>query len=151
MEFVKDRTLAPGDIVHVYKNLNRECFSIKNKKTGLVVAYCQSCTITNAKFHVSASGLLRVRSKQVRAVMAWVEGVFVQADEEKPEAVFASAAAFHVGYFNPYKTDTFIDEGAGTPVHRAAIAHFANDRVLFAQQEREEQLSLFTWGDTDGH
>lgn len=39
LEIVKNRKLEQSQEVSVYRNLNRKCFSIKDKKTGLVCAY----------------------------------------------------------------------------------------------------------------
>ncbi|WP_145949581.1 hypothetical protein [Paenibacillus sp. Y412MC10] len=123
MELVKGRTLEAGDLVHIYKNLNRDCFSIKNKKTGLVVAYVQSATLKDAKFHVSKSGRQRVLDKQVRSVHAWVEGIFIAGDHPKPVRVSK------VIYYNPYRTETFIFEESGQAVLAASYAHCENNRV----------------------
>ncbi|WP_240416543.1 hypothetical protein [Paenibacillus periandrae] len=127
MEIVKERTLNEGDVVQIYKNLNRDCFSVKNKTSGLVVAYVQTATIRIAKFHVSKKGRQRVLDKKVRSVHAWVEGFFVAGESEKPSSV-----TFHTGYYNPYKVDTFINEHTRKTVLTAELAYFANDRVYYA-------------------
>ena len=60
LEIVKDRTLVSGQEVSVYRNLNRKCFSIKDKKTGLVCAYADKFRIENVKCKVLEAGRQRV-------------------------------------------------------------------------------------------
>jgi hypothetical protein len=122
---VKDRQLVKGQIVQVYRNLNRDCFSIRDKKTGLVVAYCNTATIQNAKFVVSATGHARVLKTGVRSVHAYIEGAFLSAGEEKKEH-------YQRGYYNPFKTDQFIHEDTGEPIEFAKIAHCQDTRVYFS-------------------
>ena len=60
LEIVKDRTLVSGQEVSVYRNLNRKCFSIKDKKTGLVCAYADKFRIENVKW---------IRHKWMKSIM----------------------------------------------------------------------------------
>ncbi|GGG18214.1 hypothetical protein [Paenibacillus abyssi] len=126
MNCIKGRSLHPGDRVQVYLNLNKgSCFSIRRKKTGLVLAYADSVTIQNAEFKVSSKGRARVIASGVRAVHAYVEGEFLAADGPAPPHVV------NVGYYNPFKTEYFIDECTKERVERSQTAHCQNRRVYF--------------------
>lgn len=124
MENIKGRELKSGDIVQIYKNLNRDCFSIRSKATGLVLGYCQTALIADARYVVSEKSRQRVLERQVRSVHAFVEGMFLEADQAMPEGLYT-------GYYNPYKTATFIDEESGEQLHESLIAYFENTRVYY--------------------
>jgi hypothetical protein len=121
---VKDRILNPGQLVQVYRNLNRDCYSIRDKRTGLVVAYCSSATLSDARFVVSGTGRARVLKTGVRSVHAYIEGPFVSAEGTKD-------AFSKVGYYNPFVTETFIDEQTSLPITNSKIAHCQDTRVYF--------------------
>lgn len=72
LEIVKDRKLEQSQEVSVYRNLSRKCFSIKDKKTGLVVAHADKFRIENVRCKVSEAGrqhVLRKKQKNVHAVL----------------------------------------------------------------------------------
>jgi hypothetical protein len=104
MESVKGRHVSPGDWVHIYRNLNRDkSLSIRSKKTGLVVGYCQNVQLEDATFHVSAKGRAAVLQKQIRSVLAWIEARLVSVDLD-----VADVQGQICVYYNPYNTETFM-------------------------------------------
>lgn len=121
---VNDRELFEGQVVQVYRNLNRDCFSIRDKKTRLVVGYCMSVTLTNARFVVSAPGHARVIKTGIRTVHAYVEGEFISAENDKKDY-------YDIGYYNPFKTEKFIQENTGKLLEFASFAHCQGTRVYF--------------------
>lgn len=125
MEFLNNCPISIGQKVMVYKNLNRNCFSIKDPKLGRVIGYAMSVTLRNSIFRVSMAGRNRVLRDRRRNVHAVVVGEFVCVDESIP------AAANRVAYYNPYLTETFIDEHTKEPLSKAAIAHCQEKRVYF--------------------
>ncbi|MGF7036075.1 hypothetical protein J2T17_007126 [Paenibacillus mucilaginosus] len=125
MKLVKDRQLQEGEIVQVYQNLNRDCFSIRSKKSGLVLAYAETVTLRNASYKVSERSRQRVLSSRVRNVHAFVEGEFVTADSPTP------AGVGQIAYYNPYTTDHFYNEQTRQPVRYTEIAHCQEKRVHF--------------------
>lgn len=96
----------------------------KDKKSGLVVDYCDSATVSNARFIVSVAGHARVRRTGIRNVHAYIEGEFIAVDEEKKDY-------YITGYYNPFKTEKFIQENTGAPLEIAGIAHCQDTRVYF--------------------
>ena len=128
LETVEDRSLLPGDKVQVYKNLNRSCFSIRSKKTGLVVAYADTVTLSDVIYKVSEAGLQRVLKTGIRSVHAYIEGIFMVADLKAPPA-----GANQLAYYQPFTTDHFHVEGSATKVHHSKIAHCQNRRVFFEE------------------
>lgn len=68
--------------VRVYRNLNKDCFSICDKKTGRVIAHEQSVMLTDVKFVVRQAGWQRCVKEKRKNVHAWVEGNLVIDPEE---------------------------------------------------------------------
>lgn len=127
MESVKGRSIAPGDWVHVYKNLHAGALSIRCKKTGLVVAYCDSVRLDDVVFHVSSKGRERVLENKVRSVHAWVEGRLVDVDFILTPCDLSQLKRV---YYNPYKTKSFVIEADPIQeVHSALHAIVSGDRV----------------------
>jgi len=60
MEYTKGRKLEEGQRIRIYMNRSDSVFSIADHKSGLVVAYAQQVTVSNATFKVRESGRQRV-------------------------------------------------------------------------------------------
>lgn len=125
MDFVKGRTLENGQPVQVYKNLNRDCFSIQDKKTKLVVAYADTVTVRNANFVISEAGRQRAIRDNRRNVHAYVQGEFFISDQDIP------LEAVKVGYYNPFKTDKFINEDTNEVIEQSYLVHCQESRVHY--------------------
>ena len=57
----KDKTLRAGDRIEVYRNLHKDCFSVR--KNGIVVKYInddESLHLTDVKFVVQPAGHAKV-------------------------------------------------------------------------------------------
>lgn len=63
--------------VFVYKNLHKDCFSVRSVETGRVIAHVASLQIRNAIFKVSRKGRERVVSELRKNVHAGIEGELV--------------------------------------------------------------------------
>ena len=76
LKIIKECGLKHGKSVSVYRNLSRKCFSIRDKKTGLVVAYADGFRIENAKCKVYESGRHRVLKNKQKNVHAMIDGIY---------------------------------------------------------------------------
>lgn len=114
------RPIEIGEKVFVYRNLNRQCLSIKSMKSKLVIAHVQGIQLDDVKLKVSA----KVRDKVRR---------------EGKKYVHAGAVGFVKGFdipdtncqrvtYNPYVNDTFVDT-AGAPVFSAPEAYVGTSGV----------------------
>jgi hypothetical protein len=114
MEMVKERTLEAGQMVFVYFNLHKKLFSVKDVKTGLVVAHTNQIELKDATFKVSEAGRQRVLREKKKNVHAGVAGYFVGADFETAEGMTQLT-------YNPYKYDSFVvKESEQVKVKRAS-------------------------------
>jgi len=127
---VKGRTLVAGQVVEVYFNLHKKVFSIKDKKTGLVVAHAPIVNLTHASFIVSEAGRQRVIKEQRKNVHARVVGTYRPLHDEQG-VYFKAPHGMRDAYYNPYKTETFVDKETGTPIHGASNVYCTNKQVLY--------------------
>lgn len=126
MQIVKDRQLEPGQRVHVYYNLHQGGYSIKDKKTGLVVAYASNVLISKCVFKVSESGRRKTVEERRKRVHAFVEGDFIQADESHDIQHMDKV------YYNPYQTASFTVVDDGSHVIKSPLV-YCIDKVCYAE------------------
>lgn len=129
----EDRKLEAGDKVAVYKNLHKNCFSVQNVKTGLVVAYADCITLVDVTFKVNQKGRARVRFEGRKNVHAFVVGTY------QPDYEFNLEADSSVVTYNPYyppleDTGYFYDKQTFEPVHSAKeVTFLASGRVYYTK------------------
>ena len=120
--------IDPTKKVRVYRNLHKNCFSVK--QGGLVRCHADHVTLEDCKFIVSKAGQERVRDEGRKNVHAFVEGVLVNTreaddivDGTKSDAeVYAGKSDWQQAYYNPYTCDTFINQYDGSPLETARFA-----------------------------
>lgn len=102
---------------YVYRNLNKDCFSVKLR--GKVIDWPTCFEMHNVDFKVSEAGQKRVREQQHRNVHAYVcsEDYKKLNFEESYEAI--NREIYTQVTYNPYDLDTFINCETGEPIHHA--------------------------------
>jgi len=112
--------------VHVYRNLTKGCWSIKDAKTGRVVNHADNLKIYNAKFVVQKGGQERVRREKKKYVHAYVSG-------ETDVSMNWGGVGQQVTY-NPYTHDMFMcgDEPADNVY---SMVSFGDSGKVFAYEE----------------
>jgi hypothetical protein len=90
-----------GRKVDIYWNVNRACYSVRERANGTtkVIAHVSAVTLADARFVVSEAGRLRVLRERRKNVHAFVRGTIT--------AVEPAGAGVAVRY-NPYKGATFM-------------------------------------------
>jgi hypothetical protein len=104
--------LPPNTLMHVYRNLNRACWSIRLR--GKVIGHVGSLTLQNVTLIIQKAGQTRVRVTGQKNVHAYARGKLSKAN--------AATTAIRARY-DPRTRDTFELED-GTPVHGCALATF---------------------------
>lgn len=122
IETFKGRELQQGQRVKVYFNLHTHLFSVKDLKTGLVVAHGDNILLEGIQFKVSKAGRAKVLREKKKNVHAYVIGNFVKAEE-------GTSKEFKSAYYNPYKVDSFVDADTGSKLSVADVAYLSNKRV----------------------
>lgn len=109
--------LSPAK-VFVYFNLIKKVFSIKDIKTGLVIAHSSDIYLYDVEFKVSEAGRQRVLKTKRKNVHAGVSGFILNAKMKLP----------YKASYNPYKYSSFVDVDTKNPIYKASIAHlYVND------------------------
>jgi len=100
--------LQDGDRVEVYRNLHKDCFSIR--KNGRVVDYRyndEQLTLVDVKFAVQPAGRVKVLRERKKNVHAFVRGT----------VSFNSPVAHQeLVSYNPYKGDSFFTTFGGNRI-----------------------------------
>jgi hypothetical protein len=107
---------AHGRKVFVYFNLHKKLWSVKDIKTGRVVAHAKAVAVDQPVFKVSEAGRQRVIAEQRKNVHAGVVGT-LNADHTN----FAGEGLSRVSY-NPYRFGHFYETGTNNPVRRGGRA-----------------------------
>lgn len=111
------RTAPVGTRVMAYRNLHKGCWSLKNLRTGRVVAHLDEVFISDALFRVSEAGRQRVIREQAKNVHAGVVGVV---SPTPGGGVFALRRGVR---YNPYQAATFLTVSDGAPISGAPLVH----------------------------
>jgi hypothetical protein len=109
--------------VDVYRNLAKNCFSIRECKTRLVIAHVQTTTLHNAKFIVSEPGRQRVLKERRKNVHAYVRGWWKQGQAAPMPPVQEVS-------YNPYKFPYFYKKDDNSAVYLSPWV-FLHDNKIF--------------------
>lgn len=99
----------------VYRNLLHKCVSVR--EGGKVTARVQNVLVRDVEFRVKPAGVLRIRARGQREVVAYAKGTVEYMSDDTPAPLPANAQRV---CFNPFQHDTFVLED-GTPVHFADV------------------------------
>lgn len=115
--------------VYVYRNLHKNCFSIKalqGPMKGKVIGHTDEVHLTDVEFRVSEKGRQRVLREKKKYVHAGVVGLIASPYDAPPDDTVSVR-------YNPYETETFILANSNEPVYRAAYAKLTNNRIYICQ------------------
>lgn len=100
--------------VDIYRNLNKDCLSVKSLESGLrygtVISHEQKVHIQSPKFVVQDSGRQRARESGVRNVHAFVRGEW----DESEKIVCGEPVTY-----NPFEYEHFVHAELKEPVKSA--------------------------------
>ena len=71
--------------VRVYKNLHKDCYSIQDAKSRLVIGYAAKFLLEGVEFKVSEAMRQKVIETGQKNVHAMMEGVLIAVKGEKPD------------------------------------------------------------------
>lgn len=111
--------------VEVYRNLHRNCYSIK--QDGLVKAHAEHITLDNCTFHVNEVGRDRVRKTKRKEVHAWIKG-YISEYTDLPSSELNRI------YYNPYKNDHFMHRVEIGPMSATFCEIVKTDRVALVPE-----------------
>ncbi len=131
--------------VFVYRNLHQNCWSVKSKETGRVIAHADEVQLSGVEYKVSQAGRDRVLREKSKNVHAGLVGTLVDYDPlgghvpTYPGASFSSdpwakpgpADPVNVTY-NPYKYSQFVVKHSEEPIAKSDTAILRADRQVMA-------------------
>jgi len=132
--------LKYGDKIEVYRNLHKNCFSVRHK--GKVVGYLhdnEQLALTNVKFVVQPAGRAKVLRENKKNVHAFVRGDYVGYENNLIEEMYFGKFEdldFYAVSYNPYKSDKFVVKETGKPIESNSEALIRGGKVLLYQDRR---------------
>lgn len=112
--------------VEVYKNLHRDCFSVR--QGGIVRFHTEIVCLKDVTYKVSEAGRQRVLREKRKNVHAFVVGKICHSQEVIKET-FPFPAAWVT--YNPYKNDSFYVIGDGEKIKKSQYADlYKNEPIL---------------------
>ena len=102
--------IDPTKRCQVYRNLHKNCFSIR--QGGLVVGHAEKIILRDCRFLVQPAGREKVLRTKVKNVHAVISGYMSSFRESNALADSSQS----VVTYNPYKFDTFVEEDSLNPI-----------------------------------
>ena len=132
--------LKYGDKIEVYRNLHKDCFSVRHK--GIVIDYLhdnEQLALTNVKFVVQPAGRAKVLRENKKNVHAFVRGEYVGFENNLTNNLYFGKFEdldFYAVSYNPYKSDKFVVKETGKPIESNSEALIRGGKVLLYQDNR---------------
>ena len=128
-ESYKGRWIHHGQLVQIYRNLNKPetTYSIRDKKTGLVLGHATNILLSNCIYVVNQVGRQRVIETRKKQIHAWIEGNFgvIHAGDDD---LFSQG---HVVKYDPYMDESFIYKENGEPINSSGVV-YTNEKGVFS-------------------
>lgn len=119
-----------------YWNLHKACVSYKLGSNGYV-SHSSHVVLNDVRFHVLATGRERVLKEKSKNVHSFVIGDLVKAHPvdargRVTEDTFVNSG-FRKAYYNPYKTETWVDAETGNVLENASQAIIQDKQVWYKE------------------
>lgn len=112
---------AQNNRVKVYRNLTKDCYSVVNCKTGLVVNHVKSICLADCVLRVRPAGRERVIKEQCKNVHAYVSGFITDPPQKDKHWIKIT--------YDPYKYYTFVNFKTKDPIYKAEYVHLTETEV----------------------
>lgn len=114
--------------VRVYRNLHKQCYSLQDPKTRLVIGYQTDLFLKNCTFKVSLTGNAKVRSTKQKNVHAFICGDLANYDQTKDQQDFS---LFRKLVYDPYRYTSFVDSVTKKPIKSASLVFLSQDGAYY--------------------
>ena len=108
--------------VFVYKNLHRDCWSVK--QDGLVKAHADEIEMWECSFRVNQKGREKVLNEKRKNVHA---GILGRISDVGTTVMVGTEVTY-----NPYKYNSFVDKNTEYPIYYSGFATLTHNKVLTA-------------------
>lgn len=116
--------IDPARTVRCYRNLNKNCISVQ--QDGLVKCHTRNVLLKDFKARVQVKGRDRVRKEKVKNVHSFIDGYVIDEKKKYVEIPYLWEELF----YNPYKTDTWVEKKTFKPVVAGMLVDISPDCVL---------------------
>lgn len=111
---------------HVYRNLHKSKWSVKNKATNRVTMHRNKLVMRNCIFWVSEAGRIRVLKSKQKNVHAMVRGSLCN------EALPQNLNGWTEVSYNPYLKSKFYEKATGKEIQKADKVAFTSNMKVYA-------------------
>ena len=120
--------------VDVYKNLHKDCYSIRSRTTGRVIEHTGLAYIRDAKFVVQPAGRKKVLEERRKNVHAFVRGTLTTENKvlDVKDGFFLITP--HLIKYNPYQADYFYYGNPNNRIDKADLVILDYDGVTAWKQ-----------------
>ena len=115
--------------VEVYRNLHKDCWSVRNPINGLVLFHTDAIHLSDAKFVVHQSGRSRVIQEKRKNVHAFIKGTIEPEPNINGVTIYKQ---YNPITYNPYLHNSFICKGNQEPIHNADKVYLDSDLKAWA-------------------
>ena len=116
--------------VEVYKNLHKNCWSVRNNNTGRVIDYVDSIHIEDATLVVRPAGRARVLKEHKKNVHAFIKGTI-------NNVLYIRVRGLRQITYDPYKYSSFIVSDTKEPVHTATNVFFTSNGKVYVEDNND--------------
>ena len=137
LQSFKGRTVEANEKVAVFWNLHKDCFSIQgktfedNKKKTVTKVHADNILLMDVEFSVRESGRQKVLQEKKKNVHAFVKGKFGHAYDDRKTLEVTLLPTMREAYYNPYKTDSFVDKETGKKITKADYVVMIDKKVWY--------------------
>lgn len=107
--------------VEVYRNLHKNCWSVRNPKTGRVIAYVNTIHLENTVLVVRPAGREKVLRENRKNVHAFIKGTPSTCNQVHLAQVS----------YNPYRYTSFVIQHTAERIANAKHIYFNNQGKVF--------------------
>jgi hypothetical protein len=102
------------EIVEVYRNLHKNCWSVRDSKTRLVISHVDYIHLHNATLVVRPAGREKVLREKRKNVHAFIKGTVAACPKNSGQNTDAKQITY-----NPYRNESFVLQTTGEPITHA--------------------------------
>ena len=126
--------------VDIYKNLHKDCYSIRSRTTGRVIEHTDSAYIRDAKFVVQPAGRKKVLEERRKNVHAFVRGTLVTENQvlDVKDGFFLITP--YLVKYNPYQADHFFYDNPDNRIDEADLVVLDSEGVTAWKQGEEVEV-----------
>ena len=116
--------------VDVYRNLHKHTWSIRDRKTGKVIAHQDAVNVLDAKFVVQPAGRQRVLQEARKNVHAFVRGTLATYQEVLDDPRTFYLITPYIVRYNPYQAGHFFYHNLDNRIDKADMVELTTEGVV---------------------